>query len=250
MADPNKVAVYCDSYLTHDVAAELAGGAYGTVVLPYHDANDEMLRQNIQRLKSEGIVNNVLFSIGGDYKAIIVNKPAFKSALAEAIGYYGIDGVDLDPEPAGAKIFDVVVELTAFVASMGKMVTAAPSEHPQFWIEVLKATGPQMAWWNLQLYDGADYGAWVCAIVESGAMPTEVAQNFVVPGYNVAWSTPDAVAYELQGLKQLAAWLDGAFLRRYEDVRPRGAEWAKAVWSGLGTSRAEAERPWRALVAG
>ena len=250
MADPNKGAVYCDSYLTHDVAAELAGGAYGTVVLPYHDANDEMLRQNIQRLKSEGIVNNVLFSIGGDYKAIIVNKSAFKSELARAIAYYGVDGVDLDPEGAGAKIFDIVVEIVAFVSSMGKMVTAAPSEHPQFWIEVLKATGPEMNWWNLQLYNGADYGAWVCAIVESGAMPTEVAQSFVVPGYNVAWSTPDAVAYELQGLKQLAAWLDGAFLRRYEDVRPGRAGWAKAVWSGLGTSRAEAERPWHALVAG
>jgi GGDEF domain-containing protein len=80
MADPNKVTVYCDSYLTHDVAAELAGGAYGTVVLPYHDANDEMLRQNIQRLRAEGIVNNVLFSIGGDYKAIIVNKPVQERA--------------------------------------------------------------------------------------------------------------------------------------------------------------------------
>jgi len=34
MADPNKVAVYCDSYLTHDAATELAAGAYGTVVLP------------------------------------------------------------------------------------------------------------------------------------------------------------------------------------------------------------------------
>lgn len=135
---------------------------------------------------------------------------------------------------------------------MGKMITAAPAAQPQFWVEVLKATGPQMSWWNLQLYllscRAPDYGAWVCAIVESGAMPSELAQSFVVPGYNVAWSTPDAVAYELQGLKQTAAWLDGVFLRRYQDVQPRAGEWAKAVWSGLGTSRVEAERPWRALV--
>jgi hypothetical protein len=248
MADPNKVTVYCDSYLTSTTASELANGAWGTVVLPLTDADDEMLRQNIQRLKSEGLVRNVLFSVAGDYRAVIVNKSAYKAALAKAIGYYGIDGVELDPEDAGPKYFDVVVELTSFVASMGKMVIAAPSSNPQFWVEVLKATGHQMSWWNLQLTHGCDYGAWVAAIVESGAMPSEVAQSFVVPGYLVQWSTPDATEYEIESLRLLAAYLDGVFLRRWQDVQPRAAQWAKAVWSGLGMTRAEAERPWRALV--
>jgi len=248
MADPNKVTVYCDSYLTSTAATDLANGPYGTVVLPLAEANDEMLRQNIQRLKSEGLVRNVLFALRGDYRAVIVNKPAYKAELAKSLAYYGADGVDLDPEEAGPKYFDLIVELTAFVASLGKMVIASPSSHPQFWAEVLKTTGTQMSWWNLQLYHGCDYGAWVCAIVESGAMPSEVAQSFVVPGYHVAWSTPDAVAYEIEGLRLLAGYLEGVFLRRYEDLQSRGAEWARAVWSGLGTSRSEAERPWRALV--
>jgi len=246
MADPRKVAVYCDSYLTSGAANELAAGAFGTVVLPYHDAGDDMLRQNIQRLKSEGMVQNVLFSIGGDYRAIIVNKAQFKTNLAKAMADYGIDGIDLDPEEVGPKYFDVVMELTVWAAAMDKIVIASPSDQPQLWVAVLNAAGSRMSWWNLQLYNGADYGAWVCAIVESGTMPSELAQSFVVPGYKLTWSTPHAVAHELDTLKYNAAWVDGVFLRSYEELRPRAAEWSKAIWSGLGTSRAEVERPWRA----
>ena len=59
MADPRKVTVYCESYLTSSAANDLAAGAFGTVVLPYHDAGDDMLRQNIQRMNGK----SVLFSI-------------------------------------------------------------------------------------------------------------------------------------------------------------------------------------------
>lgn len=248
MADPNKVTVYCDGYLTSGTASELAAGAYGTVILPLPLVDDEMLRQNIQRLKETQIVRNVLFGLRGNFRAVIVNKAAHKSVLAQSLAYYGADGIELDPDDAGPKLFDVVVELTAFIASLEKKVVASPTCNPAFWVEVLKATGAQTSWWNLQLNHGCDYGAWVCALAESGALPSEVAQSFVVPGYHAAWSSPDAVAYELEGLRLGAAFLDGVFLRRWEDVKPRAAEWGKAVWNGLGTTRAEAERPWRALV--
>lgn len=248
MADPNKVTVYCDSYLTSDTASDLAHAGFGTVILAVPAANDEMLRQNIFRLKSDGMVRNVLFSLRGDYRAILGNKVPFKSSLAAAMDYYGIDGVDLDPETASPRYFDLVVELTGWVAATARMVTASPSAEPAFWAEVLKATDATMGWWNLQLSNGADYLSWVCAVVESGAMPSEAAQSFVVPGYNVGWSAPATIALELQGLKEIAAWLDGAHLRRYEEMKGRACDWGKAIWSGLGTSPAEAERPWRALA--
>src|SRR5438093_1119654 len=134
MADPNKVTVYCDSYLTSGAANELAAGAFGTVVLPFPDASDEMLRQNIQRLKSEGMVSNVLFSVRGDLAKVD------QAAMAKAIAYYGIDGIDLEPEEVSAKHFYPIVELIAWASSMDKMVTAAPAGQPQVWVEVLQAS--------------------------------------------------------------------------------------------------------------
>ena len=215
MADPNKVTVYCDSYLTSSAAGQLANGAFGTVVLPLPRVDDEMLRLNIRRLKS-GLVRNVLFSLRGDEE---------RSAVAHAIEYYAADGADLS-EP--------VAEMVGFVASMGKLIVGSPSSEQDLWIEALKATGRQMSWWNLQLNHACEYAGWVCAIVASGAMRSEAAQSFVVPGYHAAWSTPEYVAYDIEGLRLSAAFLDGVFLRRYEDLVPRAAEWSRAVWSGLG----------------
>ena len=219
MADPRKVAVYCESYLTSSAANELAAGELGTVIVPYHDAGDAMLRQNILRL---GGGKCVLFS---------VDRRRDKAALESAIDYYGIDGIDLE-------LGSSVIEMTDCVAAMDKLVIASPSDQPEHWIEILQAVGPRMRWWNLQLYNGADYAAWVQAIVESGIMPSELAQSFVVPGYKLTWSTPDSVAHDLEGLSAYAPWLDGAFLRSYEEMHPRAGEWTKAVWSGLGASRA------------
>ena len=217
MADPRKVAVYCQSYLTSSAANELEAGTFGTVILPYHDAGDEMLRQNIQRLNGK----NVLFSI---------DRRCDRATLESAIRYYAVDGVDLD-------LASSAVEITDWVAAMDKMVIASPSDQPELWTEILQAVGARMSWWNLQLYNGADYAAWIRAIVASGVMPSELAQNFVVPGYKLTWSTPDSVAHDLEGLSAYAS-IDGVFLRSYEEMTARAAEWAKAIWSGLGASRA------------
>jgi hypothetical protein len=218
MADPRKVAVYCQGYLTSNAANELAAGTFGTVILPYHDAGDDMLRQNIQRIDGK----SVLFAI---------DRRIDRAALESAIRYYAVDGVDLEPASSA-------VEITEWVAGMDKTVIASPSDQPELWIEVLQAAGARMSWWNLQLYNGADYGTWVCAIVASGVMPSELAQSFVVPGYKLTWSTPESVAHDLEGLSAYAPWIDGVFLRSYEEMAPRAAEWTKAIWSGLGASRA------------
>ena len=215
MADPRKVAVYCQSYLTSSAANELATGTFGTVILPYHDAGDEMLRQNIQRLNGK----NVLFSI---------HRQCDRAALESAVRYYAVDGVDLE-------LASSAIEITEWVSAMDKMVIASPSDQQELWTEVLQAVGTRMSWWNLQLYNGADYAAWVCAIVARGVMPSELAQRFVVPGYKLTWSTPDSVAHDLEGLSAHAS-IDGVFLRSYEQMTPHAAEWTKAIWSGLGAS--------------
>jgi hypothetical protein len=217
MADPAKVAVYCDSYLTSSAANDLAASVFGTVVVPFHEAGDEMLRQNIQRLGGK----NVLFSI---------RKRVDGAALERAIRYYDADGVEVD-------LGSSVLEVADLLAATGKLVVASPSAQPDLWVEVLQAARVRMSWWNLQLYNGADYGVWVRAIVESGIMTGERAQSFVVPGYKLTWSTPDSVALDLQGLKDYAPAVDGVFLRSYEQMKPRAAEWAKAIGAGLGEPR-------------
>ena len=148
--------------------------------------------------------------------------------MESAIRYYDVDGVELE-------LGSDVVELSGWVAAMDKLVVASPADQPELWIDTLHAAGARMSWWNLQLYNGADYAAWVCAIVECGAMTSEQAQRFVVPGYKLTWSTPDSVAHDLRGLKEYAPAVDGVFLRSYEQMKPRAAEWATAVASGLGS---------------
>ena len=217
MADPAKVAVYCDSYLTSSAANDLASSVFGTVVVPFHEAGDEMLRQNIQRLDGK----NVLFAI---------RKRIDGATLESAIRYYPVDGVELE-------LGSSVLELADSVAALDKLVVASPSNQPELWVEMLQAARVRMSWWNLQLYNGADYAAWVGAIVESGVMSAERAQSFVVPGYKLTWSTPDSVALDLQGLKDCAPSVDGVFLRSYEQMKPRSAEWAKAIGTGLGAPR-------------
>jgi hypothetical protein len=86
-----------------------------------------------------------------------------------------------------------------------------------------------MRWWNLQLGNRCEYAAWIAAIAESGVMSAEEAREFVVPGYRASCSTPEFVAYDIEGIRLLAGGIGGVFLRRYEDVRPRAADWARAV---------------------
>jgi hypothetical protein len=207
--NPSKVTIYCDSHLTSAAATELAGGPFGTVVLPYTAAT-----ANVAKLKAEGIVRNVLFAVrdcGVD-----------RADLARAMDDCGIDGIDLDPDEVGPMDFEILVELTNWAASLGKIVIASPSDRPRFWIDLLEATGDHVSWWNLQLYHGADYAVWVSAAEE--IMTAEAARRFVVPGYRAAWSSPDTIARELQ---QWGA--DGVFIRSWEQARPRASEWAHVL---------------------
>ena len=216
MSERRKIAVYCDSYFTSDAAMDLAAGTFGTIVLPFREAGDEMLRQNIRRLGDK----SVFFSI--DY-------PCKRTAIESAIRYYAADGVELQ---LGAN----VLEITDWVVAMDKTVIASPSDHPERWLDILRSAGPRMSWWNLQMYQGADYAAWVCSLVESGLMHSDRAQSFLVPGYKLTWSTPQSVAHDLQGLKDYAPCLDGVILRSYDELKPRAEEWMKAIANGLGTT--------------
>lgn len=213
MADTRKIAVYCDSYLTSSAATELAAEPFGSIVLPFAEAGDEMLRQNIQRLRGK----SVFFSI---------DRRCTRAEVAGAMPFYGTDGVELSLDAN-------VLEITDWVVAMGKTVIAAPSDQPERWLDILRSAGPRMSWWNLQLYEGADYAAWVCALAASGLMRSDRAQSFLVPGYKLTWSTPDSVAHDLQGLKDYAPFIDGVFLRSYDEMKPRAEEWMKAISHGV-----------------
>lgn len=216
MSDRRKVAVYCDSYMTSDAATDLAAGTFGTIVMPFREAGDELLRQNIQRLDGK----SVFFSI---------DHPCKRSAIESAMRYYAADGVELE---LGAN----VLEITDWVVAMDKTVIASPSNHPERWLSILRSAGPRMSWWNLQMYEGADYAVWVGALVASGLMRGDRAQSFLVPGYKLTWSTPQSVAHDLQWLKDYAPWLDGVFVRSYDQLKPRAEEWMTAISNGLGTT--------------
>jgi hypothetical protein len=218
MADPRKVAVYCDRYLTSSAATELAAATFGTIVLSFAEAGDETLRQNIRRLGKKSVF-------------LAIDQRRDRAAVENAIRYYAADGVELE---LGAN----VLEITDWVVAMGKTVIAAPADQPERWLDILRSAGPRMSWWNLQLYQGADYAAWVHALVESGLMRGDLAQSFVVPGYKLTWSTPDSIAHDLQGLKDYAPSLDGVVLRSYDEMQPRADEWMKAISNGLGTTHA------------
>jgi hypothetical protein len=134
MSERRKIAVYCDSYLTSDAAIDLAEGAFGTIVLPFREAGDEMLRQNIRRLGGK----SVFFSI---------DHPCKRAAIESAIRYYTADGVELQ---LGAN----VLEITDWVVAMDKTVIASPSDHPERWLAILRsAKGPttprgSARWWR------------------------------------------------------------------------------------------------------
>ena len=268
-ADPSKVALYCQG--TFDIvnptpqqladmkkaADDIAASGFGTVLLgQWHVHEDGSVYYNnspldgvldalevIPGILTQGKVRNVLLSFGpfgSDFLAMQQNLPAFKDTMQRVQAATGIQGYDWDLEEDYDQLSDLLVELTQWATSNRMMVTAAPYQEMDFWTGVLQATMsggvPSFAWWNLQVYGGADYGDWVDGIQNDLANP----EAFLVPGYAVhLGATPDGVRSDLAQLYGSNPQLAGGFVWQYEDIVSNGytaTQFADAIYEALGST--------------
>jgi hypothetical protein len=267
-ADRSKIALYSQD--TFDVAnptpqqidamvaaaQEINRSGFGTVILgQWHVHADGGIYYNNSlldtvipalkviptALKQGGSVKKVLITFGpfgADFQGIQQNLAQFKKAIAGVQAMTGIDGLDWDLEQDYGQYSGLLVDLTKWANDLGMMVTAAPYEETSFWTNLLKKTNTGgaagFAWWNLQLYGGANYPSWVTAL--KGLVPNP--QSFLVPGYNVDDGTsPGDVQNSLSQLQSSAPGLDGGFIWRYESIAHSGftaAQYASAIAAGLG----------------
>ncbi len=269
VVDPRKIVLYVED--TFDkanptpgeleamkaAAADLGASGFDTVILAFlHPKMDGTLYYNnipfsgtlsflpsmVAAIKARGIVSRVLLSIGPfaeDYAAINSNVPRFKQTFADLVTRVGLDGVDFDLEEDYDTFSDLLVDLTGWVSNAGRSVTAAPFQREDYWIKVLQRTSPGgrswFAWWNLQIYGGADYGTWVSYLSGLADNP----QGFLVPGYNVyAGTTPTSLESTLRDLKSSYPSLAGSFVWQYELIKQYGytaSQFAAAIKAGLGS---------------
>jgi hypothetical protein len=272
--DPAKVVLYCQD--TFDIAnpnqaqydamvsaaQDIAASGFGTVLLgQWHVHEDGGIYYNdspldsvmkalttIPAILTQGHVGRVLISFGPfakDFHAIKDNLDEFTSTMDGVQKQSGVDGYDWDLEGDYGQFADLLVGLTEWAGGQGLMTTAAPYEEMRFWTEVLRRTqsggAPGFAWWNLQLYGGADYGSWVDGLQGIVADP----QSFLVPGYAVhLGATPDTTRTSLAQLVASYPDLSGAFIWQYEDILKYGysaAQFANAIVQGLGEQRLAAD---------
>jgi hypothetical protein len=266
--DPQKVALYCQG--TFDIpnptpaqlqqmlaaADDIGKSGFGTVILgQWHVHEDgsiyynntpvsqvaEALQQIPVELKKGGNVKNVLITFGPfatDFQAIQDNLATFKSTMGAIATQNQIDGFDWDLEENLETFTNLLVDITQWANSLGKIVTAAPYYDSSFWTTVLKQTNTGgdsgFAWWNLQLYGGAYYPTWVPAL--QGLVPSP--ESFLVPGYSVVdqQSPPAQIQQDLATTQASFPALDGGFIWKYEALAPNGyttQQVGQAIVNGL-----------------
>jgi hypothetical protein len=270
--DPQKVALYLQGTFSTanptqqqlDVmlaaAQDISGSGFGTAILGQWHVhpdgsiyyNDSLLDTVTQALSiippalkaSSGSVQKVLITFGpfgSDFQAIKDNLDQFKQTMGQVATSNGIDGFDWDLEGDYEQFTDLLVDLTQWANGLGLMVTAAPYTDNSFWTNVLEQTNKTgssagFSWWNLQLYGGADYSAWVGYLDGLVSSP----EAFLVPGYNIGGGMPPSdLTSQLSGLYTSYPSLDGGFIWRYEDIASSGyttAQYAAAITSAFNSS--------------
>lgn len=263
-ASPEKIALYCQG--TFDIAnptpsqmaqmeadaTTLANSGFGTILLGqwhvhsngdiyYNNSILSSVMDNLQKipaiLKSTGQVKKVLISFGpfgSDFQDIQNNLASFESQMSNVIAISGCDGFDWDLEQDFSTLPDILVTLTDWANGISDAVTAAPYNTQSYWEGILpRVTPPGFAWWNLQLYGGASYSAWVGYL--NGLVPDP--QSFLVPGYSVVYgATPSQIQSDLAGLKRSFPNLDGGFIWKYEAIKTSSytvQQYATAIANGL-----------------
>ncbi len=117
------------------------------------------------------------------------------------------------------------------------LVTAPPYQDEAFWGKVLKQSNvdgkSRFAWWNLQVYGGAEDDDWLTKL--SGAVDDP--QAFLVPGYSADVTKPTKLESTLKTLKSSYPSLAGSIVWDYELIKDRGqtaGQYAAAIKAGLG----------------
>ncbi|HEX8111180.1 MAG TPA: hypothetical protein VF516_25795 [Kofleriaceae bacterium] len=190
-------------------------------------------------LKQAGKVQRVLVTFGpfaSDFAAIQANLASFQATMAKVMAAGRIDGLDWDLEQNLSQFTTLLVQLTVWANSLGKLVTAAPYYDIPFWSTVLQQTqraGGSFAWWNLQLYGGASYPQWARSFPAA----------FLYAGYaNTQGATPGSIQSSLAALRTQFPSLTGGFLWRYESIAGSGyttAQYAQGILAGVSDSETE-----------
>ena len=277
MVDPSKIALYVEGTFDianptpqqlqqmEDAADDIGSSGFGTVILAFLHVHEggifyynnipftdvySFLPSMIQKMKAAGNVTRVLVSLGpfgSDYAPVKSDPGQFQQQFLQLASTLGLDGIDFDLEQDYYDYTELLIDLTNWAAGNNLTVTAAPYQESDFWTTVLKGTttngASNFAWWNLQVYGGADYGSWVQTL--DGLVDSP--ESFLVPGYSVQYgATPSGIESTLQGLVSSYPSLDGCFIWQYELINQYGftaAEFASAIKSGLGTQSATAPAP-------
>ena len=229
--------------------------------------NPNMLA-DLARLRGEGRVSNVLFSIGAgggcddkghcwepdDFQniqnllATAKGTKALKANFTALAQWLPLDGYDFDNEE------DVTVATIATLAailiplSRKKIITFCPSLRPDesFWLKCMSATyDPKLRiqlvkWWNLQYYGGADPKSWIQGLddyMKKKQVGVSNANSFMCPGVDASALDPAGVQ------EQFNSWqhdeglaLQGGFIWNLDNIYARGstpAAYAKAIVAGL-----------------
>ncbi len=249
-----------------DQAADIATSGFDTIIVGLfhvHDGgaiycndfpvNSDTLAavcDGIKALKSSpgSTVRTVLLSFGGgnwaghpasvsdsDYPAMKASWPAFKASLTELLKTSGADGVDWDYEPETVPFdSDFIIRITNELAALPCLVTAAPYTDQPNWLTVIAGTatgsaGNNFAWWNLQLYGGADYPDWVTALKgASTGLGGGSVEAFLVPGYS-PYDCSGSPAGAIQDLRTAFPSLNGAFIWNYGSIKECASDMAASI---------------------
>jgi len=202
---------------------------------PYDSNTSAAFNDAIQALKTTAgsTVKTVLVSFGGgnwyghpasvsdtDYPHMKTNWSTFKPALLAFMQDANVDGVDWDYEPETVP-FDVpfIIQITNEIAAKNFLTTAAPYSNSAKWKSVIEATvkkggtGNNFAWWNLQIYGGADYSQWITLLKGASIGITgNAVEQFLLAGYSQQDCDDSGTISQLKSVKQSYPSVGGAFI--------------------------------------
>ena len=219
------------------------GGAIYYNDFPINDNTRAAFTGSFKELKSApgSTVKNVIISVGGgdgvsddDYTNMKAAWSTVGPALRQLFADSNADGVDWDYEPVtipfDQRFISMITNQMASPAPPAKpyLVTAAPFTDKKDWQTVIENTlfqggtlpGNNFAWWNLQLYGGADYIKWITDLgkIRTGFSGNEL-QAFLVPGYSMSDCDSPPPIKEISDLRKTYTSLRGAFIWNYDGIQ-------------------------------
>lgn len=228
------------------------GGAIYYNNTPVNSHTLDAIAEAIKALKttSGSTVEKVLISFGGgnwpghlasvsdsDYPNMKASWATFKPLLLSLLSKSHADGVDWDYEPVTTS-FDTsfLIQITKEMAAASYLVTAAPYNQQASWLTVIEGTkksggtGNHFAWWNLQIYGGADYSQWVSTLqgVSTG-LSNDAVEALLVPGYKPTCPASSGPAGTLRSLRSSYPSLNGAFIWKYHFIEPCAPAMASSI---------------------